>query len=395
MAGLTLYTYDRKNWDAISDTIKLENIKVLTAQEMSYVAVIRNTPKKDGEEIKIQPFKHEYYDISLLISGDNERVDVWSGHLITALQLAEEDHNKNRKFIVDKKYASDILSALFYFFSDSAPLEKFLKLDDTTVTNIVDCADETIVGLGIYLQANLFGNPKFKTRLIQELKRFRLFNKLGERKVFSAFVCGPSGIGKTLTATLLHDFLAPNERYIKINLGNYSDHNALSSLIGSPRGYVGSSKGELSSKIAESKSTVILIDEFEKASQEVHNFFLELLADGKFTDSQGREYDLNKYIIIFTSNIDENEFNRKIPPELRSRFDLVYKMVLLSKEEKTAYIQYKTNYYVEQVKEMMGVSLESDSIIANMGSKVMNLDNIRFITRAIEQYIAAAVEEKQ
>ncbi|MBQ4447084.1 MAG: ATP-dependent Clp protease ATP-binding subunit [Clostridia bacterium] len=395
MAGLTLYTYDRKNWDAISDTIKLENIKVLTAQEMSYVAVIRNTPKKDGEEIKIHPFKHEYYDISLLISGDNERVDVWSGHLITALQLAEEDHNKNRKFIVDKKYASDILSALFYFFSDSAPLEKFLKLDDTTVTNIVDCADETIVGLGIYLQANLFGNPKFKTRLIQELKRFRLFNKLGERKVFSAFVCGPSGIGKTLTAKLLHDFLAPNERYIKINLGNYSDHNALSSLIGSPRGYVGSSKGELSSKIAESKSTVILIDEFEKASQEVHNFFLELLADGKFTDSQGREYDLNKYIIIFTSNIDENEFNRKIPPELRSRFDLVYKMVLLSKEEKTAYIQYKTNYYVEQAKEMMGISLESDSIIANMGSKVMSLDNIRFITREIEQYIAAAVEEKQ
>ena len=395
MAGLTLYTYDRKNWDAIADTIKLDNIKVLTAQEMSYVAVIRNTPKKDGEEIKIQPFKHEYYDISLLISGDNERVDAWSGHLITALQLAEEDYNKNRKFIVDKKYASDILSALFYFFSNSESLEKFLKLDDTTVTNIVDCSNETITRLEKYLQDNLFGNPKFKSRLIQELKRFRLFNKLGERKVFSTFVCGPSGIGKTLTAKLLHDFLAPNERYIKINLGNYSDHNALSSLIGSPRGYIGSSKGELSSKIAESKSTVILIDEFEKASQEVHNFFLELLADGKFTDSQGREYDLNKYIIIFTSNIDENEFNRKIPPELRSRFDLVYKMVLLSKEEKTAYIQYKTNYYVEQAKEMMGISLESDSIIADMGSKVMSLENIRFITREIEQFIAAAVEEKQ
>lgn len=394
MAGLTLYTYDRKNWDAIVTKIQLKNIKILTAQEMSIIEAVRNTPRNKEESITILPFEEEYYDFSLLISGDNERVDAWSGHLITVLQLAS-DVIGSKKIIVDKKYASDILNVLFYFFSDSEPLERLLELDDRTVTNIVDCNDDAINSLETFLNEHLFGNPKFKTRLIQEFKRFRLFNKLGERIVFSAFVCGPSGIGKTLTAKLLHDFLAPNERYIKINLGNYSDHNALSSLIGSPRGYVGSSKGELSSKIAESKSTVILIDEFEKASQEVHNFFLELLADGKFTDSQGREYDLNKYIIIFTSNIDDNEFNRKIPPELRSRFDLVYKMVLLSKEEKEAYIRYKTNYYVKQAKDKMDIFIDSDSIIDNMKSKAMSLDNVRFITREIEQYIATAVEEKQ
>ena len=361
---------------------------------MNIIEAVRSTPQKEGESVTIPPFEQEYYDFSLLISGDNERVDAWSGHFITVLQLLGDEIGR-KKLIVDKKYASDIQNALFYFFSDSEPLEKLLELDDRTVTNIVDCQVDAITKLEDFLNEHLFGNLKFKTRLIQELKRFRLFNKLGERKVFSAFVCGPSGIGKTLTAKILHDFLAPNERYIKINLGNYSDHNALSSLIGSPRGYVGSSKGELSSKIAESKSTVILIDEFEKASQEVHNFFLELLADGKFTDSQGREYDLNKYIIFFTSNIDESEFNRKVPPELRSRFDLVYKMVLLSKEEKTAYIRYKTDYYVVRAKEMMGITLKSDSIIANMGSKVISLDNIRFITREIEQFIATAVEEKQ
>ena len=259
MAGLKLYTYDRKNWDAIVEKIQLKNIKILTAQEMNYVAAVRATPQKDGESIHILPFEQEYYDFSLLISGDNERIDVWSGHLITVLQLVG-DESGSKKYIVDKKFASDILNALFYFFSDSEPLEKLLELDDRTVTNIVDCGEDTIDKMDRFLNEHLFGNPKFKTRLIQELKRFRLFNKLGERKVFSAFVCGPSGIGKTLTAKLLHDFLAPNERYIKINLGNYSDHNALSSLIGSPRGYVGSSKGELSSKIAESKSTVILID---------------------------------------------------------------------------------------------------------------------------------------
>ncbi len=394
MAGLTLYTYDRKNWDAIVGKIQLKNIKILTAQEMNYVAAVRTTPQKDGESISFPPFEQEYYDFSLLISGDNERVDAWSGHLITVLQLVGDEIG-SKKYIVDKKYASDILNVLFYFFSDSEPLEKLLQIDDRTVTTIVDCDDCAITALESFLNEHLFGNSKFKARLIQELKRFRLFNKLGERKVFSAFVCGPSGIGKTLTAKLLHDYLAPNEKHIKINLGNYSDHNALSSLIGSPRGYIGSSKGELSSKIAESKSTVILIDEFEKASQEVHNFFLELLADGKFTDSQGREYDLNRYIIIFTSNIDDSEFNRKIPPELRSRFDLVYKMALLSRNEKSAYIRYKTEYYVKQAEEKMGVTLDLERIIFKMGNEVMNKDNIRFITRDIEQFIAAAVEEKQ
>lgn len=394
MTGLTLYTYDRKNWGAIVEKIQIQNIKILTTQEMSYIMAIQSTPPKDGESTAITPFPQEYYDFSLLISGDNERVDAWSGHLITAIQLASTDQAKRKKYIVDKKYANDILNTLFYFFSKSESLEKLLALDDRTITNIVDCKDDGIISLEQYLNNNLFGNPKFKVRLIQELKRFRIFNKLGERKVFSAFVCGPSGIGKTLTAKLLHDYLAPKERYIKINLGNYSDHNALSSLIGSPRGYIGSSKGELSSKIADSKSTVILIDEFEKASQEVHNFFLELLADGKFTDSQGREYDLDKYIIIFTSNIDDNEYIKKIPPELRSRFDLVYKMALLTDSEKEAYIRYKTGYYVDKANALMGISLEADEIIGRMNASLVRMDNIRFITREIEQYIATVVEEQ-
>ena len=394
MTGLTLYTYDRKNWGAIVEKIQIQNIKILTTQEMSYIMAIQSTPPKDGESAAITPFPQEYYDFSLLISGDNERVDAWSGHLITAIQLASTDQATSKKYIVDKKYANDILNTLFYFFSKSESLEKLLALDDRTITNIVDCKDDGIISLEQYLNNNLFGNPKFKVRLIQELMRFRIFNKLGERKVFSAFVCGPSGIGKTLTAKLLHDYLAPKERYIKINLGNYSDHNALSSLIGSPRGYIGSSKGELSSKIADSKSTVILIDEFEKASQEVHNFFLELLADGKFTDSQGREYDLDKYIIIFTSNIDDNEYIKKIPPELRSRFDLVYKMALLTDSEKKAYIRYKTGYYVDKVNALMGISLEADEIICRMNASLARMDNIRFITREIEQYIATVVEEQ-
>lgn len=109
-------------------------------------------------------------------------------------------------------------------------------------------------------------------------------------------------------------------------------------MIGSPRGFIGSSKGELTEKINSSKSRVILIDEFEKASVEVHNFFLELLSDGRFTDSMGREYDLDKYIVLFTSNLDRSTIGESISPELRSRFDLKYQLVPLNDAEKREYI---------------------------------------------------------
>lgn len=99
-------------------------------------------------------------------------------------------------------------------------------------------------------------------------------------------------------ARLFHQKLAADEPMIKINFGNYSAQDALNSLIGSPRGYIGSNKGELPDKLMRSRSKVILIDEFEKASKPVYNFFLQLLEEGKFTDSLGREYDLDKYLSL-------------------------------------------------------------------------------------------------
>lgn len=397
MNRIKLYSYDPKNWGQINDEIvrSEETIKIVSAQELSTFSAIKNALANKGEAHISFSFDADYFDLSMIMSGDGDRVDLWSGSITLLMREYFEDFEGDLdtiKFMVNKKFARDIASVLYYYFDGIESLEKLFGIDSREITNIVDIKDQRIEALEGYLQSHLFGNEKFKTRLIQELKRFRLFNKLGERKVFSAFVCGPSGIGKTLTAKLLHDYLAPGEPYIKINLGNYSDHNALSSLIGSPRGYVGSSKGELSSKIEASKSTVILIDEFEKASREVHNFFLEALADGRFTDSQGREFDLNKYIFIFTSNITEADFQVKVSPELRSRFDLLYRMVLLKLPEKSLYARYKIAYYVDRVNTELGVAIDPEKLYSSIEKKIVQLDNIRFITREIEQAVAQQTE---
>lgn len=389
MKRITLYSYNPKNIEKIASSMKTIGCKFNLLTSQGIIDWLKNISDDNPELL----FDYDCYDISLVINGDSERVDQWGLSLITVFSnyIKQYPYEDDIMFIVDKKYAKDICLALPYYIKGVESLERVFEIDNSIRTNIVDIDKNKIEELKEYFSKNLFGNTKFKNRLIQEIQKFRVFNALGERKVFSAFICGPSGIGKTLTAKLLHEFLSPNEKFIKINLGNYSDHNALSSLIGSPRGYVGSNKGELSGKIEDSNSKVILIDEFEKASNEVHNFFLELLSDGVFTDSQGREYDLNKYIIIFTSNITDANFKKVISPELRSRFDLVYRMVPLSNIEKEEYVKYKVNYYIEKVKQELNLYVEYDDIYSHITFDIKTQNNIRILTRDIEQAVATAI----
>ena len=190
---------------------------------------------------------------------------------------------------------------------------------------------------------------------------------------------GASGIGKTEVARLLHQKLAADEPMIKINFGNYSAQDALNSLIGSPRGYIGSNKGELPDKLMRSRSKVILIDEFEKASKAVYNFFLQLLEEGKFTDSLGREYDLEKYIIIFTSNMPKERIGEFLPPELRSRFSYKCAFWPLSTQEKEQYVAFKSEHYLEKIKhECPGLdsTLQASDIIDIDVSRYSNMRDI-------------------
>ena len=107
----------------------------------------------------------------------------------------------------------------------------------------------------------------------------------------------------------------------------------------SPVGYIGCEHGELSSKIQKSKVGVLLCDEFEKTTRPVFSFFLELLEEGQFTDSMAREYDMDGYIIIFTSNLqNEAAYMKVIPPELQTRFDLVCEFEEPTLSEKTSFL---------------------------------------------------------
>lgn len=383
---IILYSYNAINLEDILGEVQGQ-FKVIVAEEV--YSKIRES--KDFDDIFT---KYKYIDMSLLMLGDNERVDAWLQPVILLVQQYLSNYLKyGVKIVIDKRYARNVVLNLPYFFSECESLEKELGLDQRNITNIVDIDMPQLEALFTYITENLYGNGKFKRRLFEEIKKFRNFNRIGERKIFSVFLCGPSGIGKTETAWLLHNKLAPEERFIKINLGNYSEHNALSSLIGSPRGFIGSSKGELTDKIETSKSKIILIDEFEKASTEIHNFFLELLSDGRFTDSLGREYDLDKYVIVFTSNVGGDEFAKKVSPELRSRFDLKYQMVPLTDIEKQQYLSYKTEYYLEKVESVFHICPDKEQMEKIMAVPVSKYSNLRDINRILENHISTFIDE--
>lgn len=230
----------------------------------------------------------------------------------------------------------DIIENLF----PDLNLEKKEKSEDKNTILIVD-NEVNLKGVSQYISEHLFGHSNFKRNLECGLNHFRRLNSAGELPIYSVFIFGKSGIGKTEVARLFAEALSEGAYLAKINFQNYSSQDALNSLIGSPAGYIGCEHGELSEKISKSKVGVLLCDEFEKTTRPVFSFFLQLLEEGKFTDSLAREYNLNGYVVIFTSNIQtEAEYKKIIPPELQTRFDLVCEFNEPTAEDKEAYLEY-------------------------------------------------------
>ena len=369
MNKVDIYEYDRKNR---SEMVAAAN--KLGAEIVSWTFFVKEQTKFEFPE----GTKIVLIDLTTLFSYE-ERVDALLAPAELLLNVVQQSQPMPVMLIIERQYSLHIQDLLYYKIGNILSLEEFLEMEKEPNTNIVDINQIEFDDVSEYLNNNLFGNRNFKVRIKEELAKYRLFNRIGQQPIFSVLICGDSGIGKTEVARLFHKKLAPDEPMIKINFGNYSAQDALNSLIGSPRGYIGSSKGELPDKLMKSRSKVILIDEFEKASKPVYNFFLQLLEEGKFTDSLGREYDLNKYIIIFTSNMPKEKVGEYLPPELRSRFSYKCAFWKLSEEEKNAYVKFKSEQLLDKIKaECANIDkdLSAESIIKVDTKKYENLRDI-------------------
>ena len=252
---------------------------------------------------------------------------------------------------------------------------------------IIEFTNDEIESVLQYLYDHLVGHEKFKKELGVRIRSFKLFNILGEQKVFSIFLMGESGIGKTEVGRLMYKALGGKKRLCKISFGNYSSKDSLNSLIGSPRGYIGSDTGELPMKMSQSDVGLILIDEFEKADNPVFNFFLDLLEEGRFTDSQSNVYDLNGYVIIFTSNLSPENYKKRLSPELRSRFDYVCQFQLLSDKEKKNYMDKRIEDTIQKFETILNTKIKDEDREKLYSKDLLVLNNLRKINRAIKEKI--------
>jgi len=173
------------------------------------------------------------------------------------------------------------------------------------VTRLLESERERLTKLEGELAERVIGQPEAVLAVADAVRRSRAGLQDPNRPIGSFIFLGPTGVGKTETARALADFLFDDERaMVRIDMSEYMEKHAVARLIGAPPGYVGYEEGgQLTEAVRRRPYSVILFDEIEKAHPDVFNILLQILDDGRLTDSQGRTVDFRNSVIIMTSNI--------------------------------------------------------------------------------------------
>ncbi|WP_144474538.1 ATP-dependent chaperone ClpB [Cytobacillus oceanisediminis] len=173
------------------------------------------------------------------------------------------------------------------------------------VMKLVEGEREKLLKLESILHERVVGQDEAVSLVADAVLRARAGIKDPNRPIGSFIFLGPTGVGKTeLAKTLAQSLFDSEEHIIRIDMSEYMEKHAVSRLIGAPPGYVGYEEGgQLTEAVRRNPYSVILLDEVEKAHPEVFNILLQMLDDGRVTDSQGRTVDFKNTVIIMTSNI--------------------------------------------------------------------------------------------
>ena len=173
------------------------------------------------------------------------------------------------------------------------------------VTRMLESERERLTKLDQELARRVIGQEEAVHAVANAVRRSRAGLQDPNRPIGSFIFLGPTGVGKTETARALAEFLFDDEHaMVRIDMSEYMEKHAVARLIGAPPGYVGYEEGgQLTEAVRRRPYSVILFDEIEKAHPDVFNILLQILDDGRLTDSQGRTVDFRNTVIIMTSNI--------------------------------------------------------------------------------------------
>ena len=332
----------------------------------------------------------------------------------TILQLEQQVESENKhleelqatgKMLKEEVDASDIAEIVGKW--TGIPVQRMLETERTKLLTMEDRIQQRVISQTDAIKA-----------ISNAIRRSRAGLQDANRPIGSFIFLGTTGIGKTEMARALAEFLFDDESaMIRIDMSEYMEKHAVSRLIGAPPGYVGYDEGgQLTEAVRQRPYSVILLDEIEKAHPEVFNILLQVLDDGRLTDSKGREVNFKNTIIIMTSNIgteilqdslaEINEENResilmeartgiinvmkqRMRPEFLNRIDeiILFKPLTKSEVRQIAVLQMKKLQDRLAMDEItLSVTDDAFDTIVRLGYDVQY--GARPLKRAIQKYVA-------
>ncbi len=252
-------------------------------------------------------------------------------------QQLEELHKKDESSILSDVVRDEDIAAIIS------------KWTNIPVQKLVGGEKEKLLHLEENMKKRVKGQDEAIKLVSEAIIRARAGIKDPKRPIGSFIFLGPTGVGKTEVARTLAYELFDDERHmIRIDMSEYMEAHSVSRLVGAPPGYVGYDEGgQLTEAVRRNPYSIVLFDEIEKAHRDVFNILLQILDDGRITDSQGRTVDFKNTIIIMTSNIGSeyilenhenanemvmNELRHTFKPEFLNRIDEIIMFKSLSKD---------------------------------------------------------------
>lgn len=284
------------------------------------------------------------------------------------------------------------------------------------VKKITEAETQKLLNLETNLHSRIIGQNKAVSSVSRAIRRNRAGLQSTKRPPSFIFV-GPTGVGKTeLAKSLAYEMFGSEDSIIRIDMSEYMESHSTSKLIGAPPGYVGyDDAGQLTEKVKRKPYSIILLDEIEKAHPDVFNILLQVLDDGKLTDSQGNTVSFQNTIIIMTSNVGSNLNNNSIGfakqtvdtnkieenlkqyfrPEFLNRIDEIIIFDSLTKPELLQIVDLMLKDTRKALSDKNMTLTISDSAKNFILEKGTNLKfGARPLRRAIQRYIEDEIAEK-
>ena len=367
--------------------------------------------KEEIENFKTEADKSER-------EGDLAKVaEIRYGKLLDLQKNIDANTDKLAEIQKDKKMLKEEVDA-----EDIA--EIISKWTGIPVTRMLESERQKLVHMEENLQKRVIGQEDAVAAVSNAIRRSRAGLQDENRPIGSFIFLGTTGVGKTELARALAEFLFDDEKAIvRIDMSEYMEKFSVSRLIGAPPGYVGYEEGgQLTEAVRRRPYCVVLLDEIEKAHPDVFNILLQVLDEGRLTDSQGRTVNFKNTIIIMTSNLGSHLIQEKmqlidsnnrteimnelrvklmdllkatIRPEFLNRVDEIILFMPLTENEIRAIVDLQLNYLIERV-ERNNMKLFIDNEVMDWLGK-LGFDiayGARPLKRTIQKYITNVLSEK-